>query len=96
MKVKWNKCGDKAGFGYFAGAECEMEEKQAIELSADGFVTILPESNTLPADLPARDLLTDAGVTDLSLLKQMDVDDLTALKGIGKATAEKIVNFLNK
>ncbi len=51
-----------------------------------------PEGD-LPADIPARGDLIAAGITTLAALYQ--VDELTSIKGVGKATAEKIEDFLD-
>jgi hypothetical protein len=96
MKVVLTKPGPGVGLAYFAGDTVELEELQAKELIALG-VAALPdvdedEVNTLPEDLPARDLLFKAGIKTKEDLKS--IEDFSALEGIGKKTAEKIENYL--
>lgn len=93
QKIKWVKNGASIGFGYFAGDECHLEEKTAKELHAAGMVMIIEDVSTLPAEMPAREILIEAGFMNTDALASMSVEELTEIKGIGKATAKKIFDF---
>jgi predicted flap endonuclease-1-like 5' DNA nuclease len=47
-------------------------------------------STPLPKDFPAADLLNAAGYSTLEQLQSASDDDLTAIRGIGAATAKAI------
>lgn len=51
------------------------------------------EQISLPADLPGRDKLIAAGINTLDLVPR-DGDALTAIDGIGTATAGRILSYL--
>lgn len=55
-----------------------------------------PPVVTLPDNLPGRDDLAKAGITNVELLKAAIErgDDLTKIKGIGEATAKAIAEFM--
>lgn len=92
VKVKWIKGPAKIGFAYFINDECKMEKKQADELAEIGYVKIMDDESLLPADIPAREALTAAGINSLEQLSA--ITDFTEIKGIGKSTAEKIEVYL--
>ena len=94
VKVKFLKNGMGAGFGYFADDDCIMESKQASALAESGYVMLMPDDSLLPADIPAREALTAAGINSLEQLA--GITDFTEIKGIGKATAEKITLYLSE
>jgi len=94
LKIKWLKNGASIGFGYFAGDECHLEEKTAKELHAAGMVMIIEDVSTLPAEMPAREILIEAGFMNTDALKGMTVEELSEIKGINKATAKKIFEYL--
>jgi hypothetical protein len=50
-----------------------------------------PLSSVIPIDFPGALSLKEAGITELSQLGGKTEDDLTAIKGIGKATAKQII-----
>lgn len=93
VKVKFLKNGMGAGFGYFAEDECLMESKQASALAESGHVMLMPDDSLLPADIPARDVLSAAGINSMEQLA--GITDFIEIKGIGKATAEKITLYLS-
>lgn len=72
-----------------------MEEKQAREMAKEGIVEILDGKKSddydLPVDLPGRKEIAAAGIT---LEELLEISDYTEIKGIGKGTAEKLVNYL--
>lgn len=95
-KIQLTKPGPAVGLGYPAGSIIELEELQALELIAMGHAC-LPEVdeeevNALPADLPARDQLFKAGLTNITDVAA--VPDFAEIAGIGKKTAEKIMEYL--
>ena len=83
---------------YFEGDIVEMPANQADALiEADFAVEYFPVINhsvDLPQDIPGRDKLLASGVSTLSEL--MQYDDPSEIKGIGKKTAEAILEYLKK
>lgn len=51
----------------------------------EGYASAYTPTSDLPDDIPHRDLLIEGGVNDIQ-----DVQDLTKIKGIGKAKAKEI------
>lgn len=47
---------------------------------------------SLPADVPHRTLLLNAGISSIQEIEQ--IEDLTTISGIGSAKAEDITNYL--
>ena len=69
-----------------------FEEKQAKELIEAGVcVPVDADEDNLPDDLPGRNHIKKAG---LSLDELKEVKDFTAIPGIFKAMAQKIVEYL--
>lgn len=48
----------------------------------------------LPEDFPAREFLIEADILNIEAVKE--IEDLTSIKGIGKATKEQILSYLSK
>lgn len=90
MKVKFLK--SHALFAYFVGDEAEMSEEQATTLINGGFVKSVDDS--LPKDIPARKLLIESGLSTKEALKDITVDALTQIKGIGPKAAQEIVEMV--
>ena len=80
--------------GYFPGEMASLEDALATQLMEDGFAAPVEEEDTnqLPADLPARQSVFDFGIKTLEDLKK--ITDFTEIPGVGKATAEKIIDYL--
>lgn len=89
-------------FAYFKDDNAEISDEKAAELLEKGYVIIVPtsegddEENTLPADLPARAAIWNAGYKSIEELADVTADDLTNIKGIGKKMAQSIVEYLSK
>lgn len=83
---------------YFDGDIVEFPVNQADELiEAEIAVEYLPvfeDVEDLPVDIPGRDKLILAGVKSMTELRLYD--DLTEISGIGKKTAEAIIEYLKK
>jgi len=83
---------------YFAGDIVEMPANQADTLIeaefAVEFFPVVSEAADLPQDIPGRDKLIAFGVTSMAELRQYD--DPCEIKGIGKKTAEAILEYLKK
>lgn len=92
--IKFIKNPTFLGLGYAEGMTAQMNENTANELIHDGIAEEISEE--LPQDIPGRDALMRNGYTDTELLKKLDFEQLYAIQGIGKATAEKIVNYFNE
>ena len=48
----------------------------------------------LPEDVPAREVLVAAGVSEEQLWELFDADDLTSIEGVGKGRAAEIAEYL--
>jgi len=96
MKIKFKK--SAPGFAYFAGEIGDINPEAAAKLVDEGFAIIVPETegekNELPADLPCREILFNAGLETVEDIKNV-IDTLTEIKGITKKTAEKIAAYVN-
>ena len=63
--------------------------------TAPAVPSFLAPSSDIPENFPARQFLIDGGVTKWSELVTKTETDLTAIKGIGPATAKEILEKLN-
>jgi hypothetical protein len=54
----------------------------------------ISDNSDLPEDLPGRTALLRAGYTSEASVKPLSQEDLTALRGVGEATAKRIVSAL--
>jgi hypothetical protein len=75
--------------------EVKVTKKAAVK-TAKVKKTVTPKSKKLSIDglditSRAKKALTDSGIKTVDELKLMDMDGLTALKGIGKKAAEEIL-----
>ncbi len=99
IKVKFIKQGGIVGMAHWLGDVVEMPEIMAIELQERGIVEKFNPANEpatdLPENLPARDLILEAGITTIEeVLMEIEAGTLTAIKGIGKVTATQIAKQL--
>lgn len=97
VRVKFLK--SHYAFGYFAGDNGEIDAEAAARLIKTGHVVPVStddsdNDNPLPEDLPARDLLFNAGFTDLKKITEAG-ESLTDIEGIGKGTLKKITEYLS-
>lgn len=92
VTLKFLKHATQFRLAYHVGETGVFEEKQANELVSAG-VAVAVADEELPEDLPGRNHIKKAGLTleDLKL-----IEDLTEIKGITGALAEKINEYLNK
>lgn len=85
---------------YFAGSKADLPADKADELEKAGYVEkILDVSGVvesdLPDDLPARGILINAGFNTINKVLAAS-ESLLDIKGIGKATANHIINMLSE
>lgn len=92
IEVEFTKHPGKFRLAYFPGDRASFEEKQAQEMIKAGVAVPVDnsEGSTLPEDLPGRDILSKAKFTFEDIQK---VDDFSQIKGIGKSTAAKLVEY---
>ena len=102
IKVKWLKAHSK--FAYAAGDVGFVTPGWAEKLLPGGYIIPLPGEDTdsaddkkdpvndLPADLPGRTKLFEAGFTELAKIKEAG-DSLLDI-GLSKGTVTKIKNYL--
>lgn len=76
--------------GYHAGQVCNVPPALAKKFIEQGDARLATES--LPGDIPGRDILIREGIESVDALAE--IADLTKVKGIGKATAEQITEWL--
>lgn len=86
------------GFAYFEGdITGSLPDDRAAYLVSIGAAVLIPETegktNTLPDDLPARQLLFDAGFETVADILNAQ-STLTDVPGISKRMAEKILKAL--
>lgn len=94
MKIKFLRGTAGIGFGYMEGQELETSQAQALEFVELGFATIIEANKDgLPLDLPGREALLKADIKEIKDIPA-EVGALVEINGIGKATAEKIVEYL--
>lgn len=85
--------------GKFDGQPVTINESDfdpKLHKRADEAETDSGDPDTIPADFPGVVALAAAGITLLSELDGKTADDLTAINGIGAATAKKIIAALTK
>lgn len=93
IHVEFLKKGSPFGFAYMAGQTGEIpNELQAKELEALGVVKIIEQPCDLPANLPGRKKLIEAGITLMADLNK--ISDFSELN-IGKLLAKQITDYLN-
>jgi DNA-directed RNA polymerase alpha subunit len=94
MKIEFLKSPCGLGLGYFEGDQAEVKESLAKELINTGFAKLVPDANKLPDDCPSREILEANGIQSVEALKKLTIEDLTAVNGIGKKSAEKILEYV--
>lgn len=81
------------GLGYFGNEVAELDTELAATWIERGYMILVPEVegeiNELPAELPCRDALFDAGLKTVADIINAG-DEIREIKGIGKKTAEEI------
>lgn len=101
IKVKFLK--SHPDFGYFANDTGTISPQAAEKLLKGGYIMLIPEAelyndripervNPLPADLPGRDRLFDAGFTTLEGIKEAGDSLLDA--GISNTILKKVTAYL--
>lgn len=85
------------GYGYFGGETVDLSSEIASEFINAGVAILVPPTegendNTLPADMPMRELLYENGYESVGHILEAK-DTLTDIKGIGNASAGKIIEF---
>lgn len=97
MQIKIVK--SPAGIGYaYAPGECpDVPDAFGNELIEQGYAVALHRLKTmLPEDIPGRKVLVENEFESIDELRNLTVDELMTIKGIGKKMAESIVNYLQK
>lgn len=95
MWIKFIKA--KAGLAYFKNDKVDMPAKEAESLIEKGYAVpseAKPPKSDLPESLPGRSILIGEGlITKEHVLKAKDT--LSDLPGIGRKTADQIIEQLN-
>ncbi len=83
--------------GYFGGEIADLEAKICATWIESGHMIAIPETegdeNTLPDDLPAREILYKEGIKTLEDVKKVK-ETLVDFKGIGSKTASDIIKYI--
>lgn len=96
MLVKINR--PVKGYGYFGGETAELSDDIAAKFINDGAAIMIQktegveEDNLLPEGLPMRDLLYENGYDSVEQILNAR-GTLTDVKGIGEASAKRIIEF---
>lgn len=77
---------------YYRNRTYTVPEDRGRHFVASGFAHYA--DNKLPDDVPNKEALVNAGIESIEAIRQ--ITDLTEIKGIGKASAEKIKDYLSK
>jgi hypothetical protein len=99
IKVKFNKAHPK--LAYFTGdvAKITAHTVSKYKLLEKGYVINLPDDegdlNTLPEDLPSRDILFEAGYDTIEKIKKAG-ESLTDVKGVGKGTLKQLETWFEE
>lgn len=86
------------GFGYFGGETANLPDEIATKFINSGAGIMVQETeggednNTLPADMPMRELLFENGYESVGQILDAE-STLTDVKGIGNASAVRIIEF---
>lgn len=88
------------GYGYFGGETVGLSDEIASEFINAGAAILVPPTegdegendNTLPPDMPMRELLYKNGYESVGQILGAK-DTLMDIKGIGNASAGKIIEF---
>jgi transcription termination factor NusA len=96
MQVKITKSTAGIGYAYTPGESPDLPVSLANELVELGYAVILHHLPTvLPAAIPGRKILVDAGFETVEELKKLSVKELIDIKGIGNKLAEAIFQYIN-
>ncbi len=98
IKVKWVKPHPR--YAYFAGDVGTVKVEKVKELLDKGYIIPIPDQedkkdNPLPEDLPARDILYEAGFDTVEKVKEAG-ESLADIKGIGKGTLKQLAEYFKK
>jgi len=87
--------GTQFGHGSMKGDIVQLTDERAKPLLDNDVIVEVTteEASDLPEDLPGRQYLADFSVDDL---ERMDAEMLQDIKGIGKATANAIVEYFEE
>ena len=96
LKIQWLK--PHPEYAYFRGDNANLDPESVEKLTNSGHVVLFPgvdekEENTLPEDMPLREILWNNGYKSLSQISEAG-DLITQLKGIGKKSSELILEFV--
>ena len=100
IKAIFIKNGMGAGYSYFKDdivtlSDKVFEDLKQLKIVKEHTEADIKEPQTdLPADLPAREVLIEAGLTTLADLHE--IEDYSQINGIGKGYAKKIAEYLKK
>lgn len=98
MKIQFVKSTCGIGYAYMEGTTLDCGKAVGKEFIELGYAIELSdeEACTLPKAIPMREKLIEAGITTLDELKEIaNIEALEALKGIGKKSAQSIIDFIN-
>jgi len=98
VRVLWIKA--HHNYAYSAGNTGHVKAEDLEKLLKDGYVVPLQDEedekiNTLPEDLPARDILFAEGFDTAEKVQEAG-ESITDIKGISKATYKQIVAYFEK
>ena len=95
MKVKIIK--PVPGMAYFGGETPDLKPTVCAKWIQSGHMIAVPETeddkNTLPEDLPGREILFNEGMKTIGDVKKVK-ETLTDFKGIGAKTAADIIKYI--
>lgn len=88
------------GYGYFGGEIVNLPDEDATRFVNEGGAIVVQDTegkdeNELPEELPARTVLFDNGFTSVEQIMAAR-ETLVEIDGIGKKTAEKIIEYCEK
>jgi|LSQX01.2.fsa_nt_gb hypothetical protein len=100
-KIKFIASACGFGYGYMEGTELECSDAMAEEMVELGVAIKVkispPKPAILPEDFPMRHVLVQYGIETLAELRNYStVEMLTELKGIGRRSAEAILERLKE
>lgn len=96
VKIRFLKSAVRIGYSYLKGQEVSCSEAFADEMAELGMAKRLSKKAVmLPENFPMRHVLNQHGIETLDELNRFDsVEMLTELKGIGKRSAQAILDRL--
>jgi hypothetical protein len=97
MRIKFIKSPTGIGYGYHEGEEANFPNNQARVFIEDGYAEEVRPKDEMPMDIPGRAVLIDNGFRSLQEVREVaSVELLTAYQGIGRATAQRIVRYIQE